>query len=263
MKLSDLLEQPPIWRESLWGLEAARLARDPIFAGQGVADADAQPVLLIPGFLAGDSSLGLMTGWLRRTGHHTSRAGIRANVDCSQASVERLLDRLERFAERRGDRVALVGQSRGGCLARVLAVRRPELVSGIVTLGSPVLEPLAIHPLVRLHVEAVSRLGALGAPGLFRSECFDGECCVPFRTDSEAPFPAGVGFVSIYSRRDGIVDWRACLDEAAELVEVESSHVGMAANAAVYRVVAAALERFRSPEAATSPALAPARAAAA
>ncbi len=263
MKLPDLLEQPPIWREGLWGLEAARLVRDPIFGGQGVADAGGQPVLLVPGFLAGDSSLGLMTGWLRRTGHHTSRAGIRANVDCSQVSVERLLERLERFAERRGARVALVGQSRGGSLARVLAVRRPDLVSGIVTLGSPVLEPLAIHPLVRLQVEAVSRLGALGAPGLFRTACLDGECCGPFRTDSEAPFPAGVGFVSVYSRRDGVVDWRSCLDAAAELVEVESSHVGMAANAAVYRVVAAALERFRSAEVAASRAPAPARAQAA
>jgi triacylglycerol lipase len=203
-------------------------------------------VLLVPGFLAGDGSLGIMTGWLRRTGHRTSRAGIRFNVDCSEAALGRVLDRLERFAERRGERVAIVGQSRGGSLARVLAVRRPDLVSGIVTLGSPVVEPLALHPLVRLQVEAVSRLGALGAPGLFRSDCLTGECCQPFRADSEASFPLNVGFVSVYSRTDGIVDWRACLDEAAELVEVESSHLGMAANAAVYRTVAAALERLRS-----------------
>ncbi len=65
------------------------------------------------------------------------------------------------------------------------------------------------------------------------------------RADSLAPFPDGVGFTSIYSRTDGIVDWRACLDQAAELVEVEASHVGMALNAAVYRAVAAALARFR------------------
>jgi triacylglycerol lipase len=241
-----LLEQPPIWRESLWGLEASRLLRDPILRGEGVTHAGGQAVLLIPGFLAGDGSLGPMTTWLRRTGHHTSRAGIRANVDCSEASVARLLERLERFAERRGERVAIVGQSRGGCLARVLAVRRPDLVSGIVGLGSPVREPLAIHPLVRLQVAVVGALGTLGAPGLFRSECLAGGCCEPFRSDSLGPFPESVGFVSIYSRRDGIVDWRACLDPAAELVEVDSSHVGMAANAGVYRAVAAALERFRA-----------------
>jgi pimeloyl-ACP methyl ester carboxylesterase len=250
MNILELFEQPPIWREGLWGLEASRLFRDPIFRGEGVAPAGGQPVLLIPGFLAGDGSLGPMTGWLRRTGHRTSRAGIRFNVDCSEASVERLLERLERFAERRGERVAMVGQSRGGCLARVVAVRRPDLVSGIVTLGSPVREPLAVHPLVRLQIAAVSTLGTLGAPGLFRSACLAGDCCESFRTDSRAPFPEGVGYLSIYSRSDGIVDWRSCLDDDATLVEVRSSHVGMAANASVYRHVAAGLERFRAAAAA-------------
>jgi triacylglycerol lipase len=244
--ISDLFKQPPIWRESLAGLEASLLLGDPVFRGGGVSDAGGQPVMLVPGFLAGDGSLSLMTAWLRRTGHHTSRGGIRVNVDCSEASAERLLTRLERFAERRGERVAIIGQSRGGSLARVLAVRRPDLVSGIVMLGSPVVDPLAIHPVVRVQVEAVSALGNLGAPGLFRSACVAGECCKPFRGDSEAAFPAGVGFVSVYSRSDGVVDWRACLDPAAELVEVDSSHVGMAANAEVYTVIAAALERFRA-----------------
>ena len=82
-------------------------------------------------------------------------------------------------------------------------------------------------------------------PVRLHSACLAGDCCEPFRGDSEAAFPAGVGFVSVYSRSDGIVDWRACLDPAAELVEVDSSHVGMAANASVYRVIAASLEGFR------------------
>jgi hypothetical protein len=50
--------------------------------------------------------------------------------------------------------------------------------------------------------------------------------------------------VSIYSRSDGIVDWRACLDPAAEHVEVRASHIGMAVNGEVYAAVGAALEHF-------------------
>jgi pimeloyl-ACP methyl ester carboxylesterase len=241
----SLLSQPPIWREGLVGLEVASLVRHPIFRGEGVPDAGGQPVLLIPGFLAGDDSLGLMTRWLRRTGHHTRKAGMRANVDCSEAAVARLEERVEVLAECHEQRVALVGQSRGGTLARVVAVRRPDLVSGVVALGSPNVNPLAIHPLVALQVMALGALGTLGAPGVFGNSCRNGGCCKRFWQDLDADFPPDVGYVSIYSRSDGIVDWQACLDPAAECVEVSASHLGMAANPKAYEAVAAALERFR------------------
>src|SRR4051794_34889462 len=245
MGIMSLLSQPPIWRESRVGLEVASLVRHPIFRGEGVADAQGQPVLLIPGFLAGDDSLGLMTRWLRRTGHHTRKAGMRANVDCSAAAVERLLERGEVLAECHEQRVALVGQSRGGTLARVMAVRRPGLVSGVGAPGSPEVRPLAIHPLVALQVVAIGALGTLGAPRLFGPSCRRGACCERFWDDLQADFPAGVGYVSIYSRSDGIVDWKACLDPAAQCVEIRASHLGMAANAQAYEAVATALERFR------------------
>jgi triacylglycerol lipase len=248
MGVMSLLSQPPIWRESRVGLEVASLIRHPIFRGEGVTDAQGQPVLLIPGFLAGDDSLGLMTHWLRRTGHHTRKAGMRANVDCSEAAVERLLERVEVLAECHEQRVALVGQSRGGTLARVMAVRRPDLVSGVVALGSPQVKPLAIHPLVALQVMAIGALGTLGAPRLFGHSCRSGACCERFWEDLYADFPPGVGYVSVYSRSDGIVDWKACLDPAAECVEVDASHLGMAVNAAAYEAVAGALQRFRRAE---------------
>jgi triacylglycerol lipase len=54
-----------------------------------------------------------------------------------------------------------------------------------------------------------------------------------------------VGYVSIYSRSDGIVNWKACLDPGAECVEIAASHLGMAVNAQAYQALAAALERFR------------------
>ena len=57
--------------------------------------------------------------------------------------------------------------------------------------------------------------------------------------------PAGVGYLSVYSKSDGIVNWRACLDPAAEHVEIKASHVGMAVNARGYRAIAQALTEFR------------------
>jgi len=239
--------RPPLWREARIGFEAAALVRDPIFRGDGMADGRGRPVLLIPGFLAGDGSLSLMAGWLKRTGYRPSRAGILSNVNCAGVLMPRLEQRLERLAKRRGMRVAVVGQSRGGTLAKVLAKRRPELVAGVVTLGAPQVEPLAVHPLVRLQVEAVSRLGSLGAPGLFKRSCLDGECCTEFWEDLAGPLAPGLQLVSVYSRSDGVVDWRSCLDPSAtELVEIRASHCGMAVSRAAWRAVADALESFRA-----------------
>ncbi len=248
MRVPSPFAAPPIWREGRVGLEVAALLRDPVFHGEGVPDAREQPVLLIPGFLAGDDSLGLMTRWLRRTGHYTRKAGMRSNIDCSEAAVTRLEERVEVMAECREQKVAIVGQSRGGNFAKVIAVRRPDLVSGIVTLGSPQLDPLAVHPLVALPVLAVGALGTLGAPGLFRHSCRNGRCCERFWDDMHADFPSGVGYVSIYSRSDGIVDWHSCLDPAAEHEEIQASHCGMAVSAQAYRATAEALERFRRRE---------------
>jgi triacylglycerol lipase len=245
MRVPSLLSQPPIWREGRLGIEAAGLLRDPIYRGEGVPDAQGQPVLLIPGFLAGDDSLGIMTRWLRKTGHHTRKAGMRSNIDCSEATATRLAERVEVLAECQEQKVALIGQSRGGNLAKVIAVRRPDLVSGVVTLGSPQLNPLAVHPLVAVPVLAVGALGTIGAPGLFRHSCRNGACCERFWEDLQADFPKDVGYVSIYSRSDGIVDWHACLDPDAEHVEIKASHCGMAVSAQAYRATASALERFR------------------
>ena len=242
--------RPPIWREARVGIEAAALLRDPILRGDGVRDGRGRPALLIPGFMAGDGSLALMADWLRRTGYRPSRAGMRANVGCSGAVLERLEQRLERVVAEQGQRAVVIGQSRGGGMAKVLAAQRPDLVCGLVTLGSPHADPLAVHPLVRLQVEAVSRLGSLGAPGLFKRSCLDGECCASFWKALGAPLPAGVGFVAVYSRSDGIVDWKACLDpNADDHVEIGASHCGMAVSPAAWRAVAEALGRFGRAEA--------------
>ena len=112
-------------------------------------------------------SLGTMANWLRRAGYCTHRTGIRANLDCSEEACHRLEARLEPMAERHGERVAVIGQSRGGLFAKLLAARRPDHVSGIVTLGSPNVDHTAINPLVAAQVRLVAALGTAGVPGLF------------------------------------------------------------------------------------------------
>jgi hypothetical protein len=91
-------------------------------------------------------------------------------------------------------------------------------------------------------------LGTAGAPGIFGRSCLWGDCCTRFWEDLESDFPPGVGFVSIYSRSDGIVRWKSCLAPAAEHVEVRGSHIGMCVNPEVYRAVAATLEGLRAAE---------------
>jgi pimeloyl-ACP methyl ester carboxylesterase len=245
MTARSIFALPPLWWVGRFGLELAALLRNPVFRGEGVPNGRAQPVMLIPGFLAGDDSLTMMTRWLRRTGHHTRKAGIRSNVNCSAVAIERLEERLEVMTETCGEKVALIGQSRGGNFAKVLAVRRPDLVSGIVTLGSPQLNPLAVHPLVLAPAVAVGVLGTVGIRGFFGASCRNGECCRSFWADLAKPVRRGVGYLSVYSRSDGIVDWRACLDEGAEHLEVRSSHCGMGLNPDAYRATARALRSFR------------------
>src|SRR5918997_2514522 len=128
---------PPLWRESRVGFEAAQLLRSPVWRGEGVPHGGGRPVLLIPGFMAGDGTLATMAKWLRANGYWTRRTGIRANVGCSAEACARIEERLEALAERTGQPVAIIGQSRGGVLARVVRSRRAGLVSGISPPGAP------------------------------------------------------------------------------------------------------------------------------
>jgi pimeloyl-ACP methyl ester carboxylesterase len=238
----------PIWRESRVAFEHAALQRDPVLRGEGVPRGDGGPVLLIPGFLAGDPSLRIMAGWLKRIGHRPKRARMLLNVDCTTRALERLEESAERLADEHGRPVSIVGQSRGGTMARLLAVRRPELLDRVVCLGSPLLDQFAIHPLVRVQVTWVGALGTLGVPGLFSRGCGYGTCCADAREQATAPLAPDIDLVSVYSRSDGIVDWRACLDPEARHVEVRASHIGMAVNAEAFRAIADVLAPPAMPE---------------
>lgn len=202
-----------------------------------VASTDSVPVLLVPGFLSGDWGMTPLARHLRRAGYPTLTSGIAFNSGCSEALLSGLERRLSEVVSEVGRPVALVGQSRGGTLARMLAAKRPELVAGLITLGSPLLHQLATTRMVIRQVDVLTRLNVRDWPWLISADCLAGGCAERSSALLAAPLPDGMPFTSIYSRSDGVVDWRACLDPAAEQVEVRSTHNGMGSDPAVRRWV--------------------------
>lgn len=215
-----------------------------------------EPVLLVPGFMAGDWSLRRMSEHLRAAGLRSYRSSIAVNAGCTMATSRLLEERLEAIAERRGSKVSIVGHSLGGMLARGLAARRPDLVAGIVTMGSPVLAPGAVNQLLGLNAAVLGGLSRVGLRAVMSRDCVSGACARESWELLHAPLDAGVGFTAIYSRRDGVVDWRSCLDPDAEHVEVRSSHLGMAVDPVVRALVVDALTEHRLTRAAQAPPLA-------
>jgi pimeloyl-ACP methyl ester carboxylesterase len=216
---------------------------------QGALDAfatpgEGPPVLLIPGFLAGDQSLEPLARRLSEAGYHPHPAGMQRNVDCSERAVTRLADRLREL----GRPAALIGHSRGGMLAHVLARRHPELVAGVLTIAAPRRSPLALHPVVLAPALSLGVAGSLGIDGLVRYSCAVGRCCRAFRRDLAAPVAPRMPYLAVYSRRDGLVDWRACQDPAGRHVEVHSSHCGMAEDRVTLHVAVEFLDGLAAPE---------------
>ncbi len=210
------------------------------------AEGAGDPVLLVPGFLAGDYTLASMSRYLRRLGHRTYRAGIVANVRCIDTGTVALERRVEEIAERRERKVTIVGHSLGGMMGRGLAARRPDLVGGLVTLGSPMLAPGAAHELLIAQIALLRRLQRLGLANLMGEDCTSGACALRMWDESRKPLPDGLPFIAVYSKRDGIADWRACIDPAGQAREVRTSHVGMALDPAVLDIVVEALAQIEA-----------------
>jgi len=258
--VANLSPVPPLLQETRFPFELRALRRSPVWRGDGVPHGSGEPVLLLPGFMAGDSSLSFMANWLKRVGYTPRRAGIRANIDCSEKAVRTLERRIEMSVSETGKPMQLIGHSRGGMFARVLAVRRPDLVAGIITLGTPHLATMGdLHPVLQGQINALCRLGNLGL-GVLSGRCRAGApgqpegsgCCEEFWVDQTAAFPRRVPFASVYSRSDGIVNWQACLDPGARQIKVSSSHCGMGVHPEVYMVLATELARHRARRAAAT-----------
>lgn len=241
---------PPYWalaKELQLGPElgcaAARAASGVL--RRPVPQSDGEPVLLLPGFLAGDYSLRVLSGTLRGHGYRTYRSTIRSNVSCLNTMSLQLERRLETIVARRQERVKIVGHSLGGMLARGLGVRRPDLVAGVVAMGSPMMAPGTAHPVLMSAASMLATLSRAGIPGLMSEDCLAGECARATWEEFHSPLPQGVEFACVYSKGDGLVDWRSCIHPEAVALQVRASHIGMAISPQVHDTVLAELLRQR------------------
>ena len=193
-------------------------------------DGDGHGVLVLPGLAGGDGSTLLLRRFLRAQDWqpHAWRQG--RNLGPRHGVLEACLDRLQRLHAESGRRISLVGQSLCGVYARELAKQLPQAVRQVVTLGSPAAG--------RGHASNARRLYEfVSGPRAYAPELMA-------RLHEPVPVPC----TSIYSRSDGIVDWRASLlpeGPSAQNVRVRASHAGMGLNPLVLRLLA---ERLSQPE---------------
>jgi pimeloyl-ACP methyl ester carboxylesterase len=202
---------------------------------QTVPAGDGHPVLVIPGFVAGDGSTAALRRFLDQVGYDTHAWELGRNLGPRSIGPEgeRLIDRLETIHKTTGRAVTLIGWSLGGIMARIVAHRAPHAVRQVLTLGSPfagspratnvwrAYEFLAGHRIDDPAAQALLELGA-----------------------RQPPVPT----TSIYSRADGVVAWQNCRQRSStttENIEVDSSHLGLCANPAVLTIVA---DRLAQPE---------------
>jgi pimeloyl-ACP methyl ester carboxylesterase len=186
---------------------------------------DGHPVLTLPGFLASDLSMAPMRRYLKELGYDAYAWKMGRNIGGISRMRAALRDRLAEIHAATGRKVSIVGWSLGGVYARDLALQAPDMVRYVVTLASPFTNDVRATNATRLY-EALSR------------EPVEDNSDVRKAIAGDLPVPT----TSIYSRSDGVVNWRTCIlrpSDTAENIEVYlASHTGMGVNAAALWAVA-------------------------
>ena len=193
---------------------------------------EGHPALVLPGFATSDRATAPLRTALRRVGYQAHGWRLGSNRGSNSETVERTADHLRMLSDRSGQQVSIIGHSAGGMLGRELARRAPEVVRQVITVGSP----FRFRRGDRSNMTAIAELiRDPNARPLSRRP----------REEHRPPLP--VPTTAIYSRTDGIVDWRSCIEAAGdqrENVEVRSSHAGLLHHPAVLVVI---LDRLGQP----------------
>jgi triacylglycerol esterase/lipase EstA (alpha/beta hydrolase family) len=205
IEASQLMLQLPLLR-----LQAKR--------GQG------EPIIVLPGFMADDNSTVVLRSFLNSIGYKSVGWGLGINRKPMLSLLPQLQSLLDQVVTKHGQKVRLVGWSRGGILSRELARDTPEKVARVITIGSPVkggTGASSIGPMV----QRTTGVSSTAMSALLRERQ---------KADIKVPVRA------IYSKLDGVVNWQACIDELSpdiEHHEIFGSHVGMGTNVDVFRLL--------------------------
>ncbi|HXZ79490.1 MAG TPA: alpha/beta fold hydrolase [Terriglobales bacterium] len=229
----------PIWKEALFGAELLLLHASPVFYGMGIPRGDNSGVVVIPGFLGTDLYLTHLSSWLGRIGYRSYVSGIGLNAECPNLLIKyRLTATVEKALKQTRRKVHLIGHSLGGVMARSLAAQRPEDIASVITLAAP-FRGAVMHQSISRAASAVRQhiIDVHGRDVL--PDCYTSRCTCDFVNSARCEMSDGVMHTAIYTRDDGIVDWRCCrTGDKKNDFEVSGTHIGLVFNPAVYSIVA-------------------------
>jgi dienelactone hydrolase len=212
-------------RELLLGREFVRLAVALPSLANRSDEGGGQPVILVPGFGADDTSLIVLRRFLARRGYDTHSARLGRVGDDVMALADRVAERVAVVGARAGRPVALVGWSIGGVLSREAARDNPTLVTEVITMGTPAEGGPSYTSLAWRYTEA------------FKAE-------IRAQIDERSKVPITVPITALWSRNDGIVTPEACIDRRSpnvEHIEVRCTHLGFGFDPTVLKIVAGRL----------------------
>jgi triacylglycerol lipase len=236
-----------IWTEALFGAELLLLHATPVYYGFGIPRGDGSAVVLIPGFLGTDVYLTELHAWLGRIGYRPYFSGIGINADCPNLLIQRHVNETVETARiETGRKIHLIGHSLGGVIARSIAGARPADIASVITLASPIRGTVANRAVV--HAADAIRLRILQEHGDgVLPHCYTGRCTCNFIDSLRREVPESMLQTAIYTRDDGIVDWRYCMTRDPDFdFEVPGTHIGMAFNPSAYTIVAERLRKAQS-----------------
>jgi len=187
---------------------------------------DGHPVIVLPGFTASDASTAPLRSLLDRLGYQSHGWHLGPNIGPTREIMKGVAALLKSVSATSGRSVSLVGWSLGGIYARELARATPEAVRQVITLGSPI-QMLESDP------SAASKLWES------RRHLYEIDTLNRFVREADRP-ALPVPTTAVYTRTDGIVQWKTCLvrsSATSENIEVRGSHCGLGFNpAAVYAI---------------------------